>query len=151
MSVPAGRPDPAAAWTPRPTLPGHAYHDPAVWAEEQERIFAAEWICVGREEELPAPGTYLVRDVAQESVLLTRAKDGTLAALFDTCTHRGTRLLDGQGELRSGVIKCPYHSWTFSAAGSCWRRRTWRRARGSTVRRGRCGGSRWTRGTGSCS
>ena len=117
MSVPAARPDPAAAWMPRPTLPGHAYHDPAVWAEEQERIFAAEWICVGREEELPAPGTYLVRDVAQESVLLTRAKDGTLAALFDTCTHRGTRLLDGQGELRSGVIKCPYHSWTFSAAG----------------------------------
>jgi Rieske 2Fe-2S family protein len=58
-----------------------------------------------------------VREVAQESVLLTRGKDGTLAALFNTCTHRGTRLLDGQGELRSGVIKCPYHSWTFSAAG----------------------------------
>ena len=114
MSSPEIRPD---AWVPRATLPGRAYHDPVVWAEEQDRIFAAEWINVGREEELPVPGSYLVREVAEESVLVTRAKDGALHAFFDTCAHRGTRLLDGMGELRSGVIKCPYHAWTYAADG----------------------------------
>ena len=117
MSVRARDEGPAADWIPRPTLAGRAYHDPAVWAEEGERIFATEWICVGREEELPRPGSYLVREVAEESVLLTRAKDGAVHAHFDTCSHRGTRLLDGEGDLRSGVIKCPYHAWTFAADG----------------------------------
>ncbi len=102
---------------PQPTLSGHVYSDPTVWRREQDRIFAAEWICVGREEELPSPGSYLVRDVAAESVLLTRGKDEALHAHFDTCSHRGTRLLDGAGELPSGVIKCPYHAWTFAADG----------------------------------
>jgi Rieske 2Fe-2S family protein len=88
-----------------------------VWAEERERVFASEWICVGRCEELPRPGSYIVRDVAGERVLVTRAGDGELHAMFDTCSHRGTRLLDGEGDLRSGVIQCPYHAWTFSADG----------------------------------
>ena len=118
MSVRAARPDPAAAWMPQPTLPGHAYYEPSVWAEEHDRIFAAEWICVGRAEELPAPSTYMVREVAQERVLVTRAADGMLRAFFDTCRHRGTRLLEGRGELRSGVITCPYHAWTFSETGA---------------------------------
>ena len=117
MSAREARSKTASGWVAQPTLPGGAYHRAAVWAQEQERIFAAEWICVGREEELPRPGSYLVREVADESVLVTRAKDGTLHALFDTCAHRGTRLLDGQGDLRSGVIKCPYHAWTYAADG----------------------------------
>jgi Rieske 2Fe-2S family protein len=108
---------PAADWVPQRTLPGHVYSDPDVWREEQDRLFATEWICVGREEELPSPGTYQVRNIADESVLLTRAEDGRLHAHFDTCSHRGTRLLDGGGELRSGVITCPYHAWTFAADG----------------------------------
>jgi glycine betaine catabolism A len=111
------RQETAAGWVPRRTLPGRSYWHPDVWTEEQERIFSDEWICVGREEEVPAPGSYMVREVGGESVLVIRAKDGALHAHFDTCSHRGTRLLDGEGDLRSAVIRCPYHAWTFAADG----------------------------------
>ena len=30
------------------TLPGRFFHDPAIFAREQERIFGQLWSCVGR-------------------------------------------------------------------------------------------------------
>ena len=67
----------ASAWEPKPTLPGAAYHRPQVWEEEKERIFAAEWTCVGREEEIPEHADYLVREVV----------DGSRGRRFDRSTR----------------------------------------------------------------
>ena len=36
------------------TLPAFWYTSPEVFAQEQERVFAREWICVGREESIAA-------------------------------------------------------------------------------------------------
>ncbi|MEP7059715.1 MAG: aromatic ring-hydroxylating dioxygenase subunit alpha [Actinomycetota bacterium] len=104
-------------WVPRPTLPGSAYHSAETWEQEKERVFASGWICVGREEEVGEAG-FVVRPVAEESVVVARSSDGALHGFYNVCAHRGTRLLDGEGTLRSGAIVCPYHSWTYSAAGS---------------------------------
>ena len=38
------------------TLPGRYYTAPDVFADEQERIFARHWICIGRDASLAAPG-----------------------------------------------------------------------------------------------
>ena len=77
----AGR-RPGERWTASPggalerTLHRDYYLSDQIFALEQERIFFREWFCVGREEELPDPGDYLVRDVAGESVLVVRTRDG---------------------------------------------------------------------------
>ncbi|MGE5227763.1 MAG: aromatic ring-hydroxylating oxygenase subunit alpha [Planctomycetaceae bacterium] len=101
---------------PWPTLPGTDYHAPAVFDIELERIFARTWICVGRAEDLPEPGDYRVAEVAGEQVIVLRGDDGTLRAFADTCRHRGTLLLEGEGRVR-GAIKCPYHAWTYGFDG----------------------------------
>ena len=36
-------------------LPGHFYSSPEVYTREKERIFLADWICVGRVEEVEKP------------------------------------------------------------------------------------------------
>ena len=59
----------------------------------------------------------MVREVADESILITRAKDGRERAFFNVCTQRGTRLCDGEGHARAGVFTCPYHGWAFDAEG----------------------------------
>jgi Rieske 2Fe-2S family protein len=101
---------------PWPTLPGTDYHAPSVFDVERERIFARTWICVGRGEDLPEPGDYRVREVAGEQLIVLRGDDGALRAFADTCRHRGTLLLEGEGHVRR-AITCPYHAWTYGFDG----------------------------------
>jgi Rieske 2Fe-2S family protein len=100
------------------TLPREYYLSPEVFAREKERILCREWFCVGREEELPTPGDYAVKDVAGESVLLVRTREGRLVGHYNVCRHRGSQLVPdcGTGAF-AGAIRCPYHSWTYTLDG----------------------------------
>ncbi|SVD16788.1 uncharacterized protein METZ01_LOCUS369642, partial [marine metagenome] len=62
-AVPESRWTTEEAWvgTRRPVLEAHAlpadcYSGEAFFAEEQERVFATSWVCVGLHDELDAPG-----------------------------------------------------------------------------------------------
>lgn len=102
---------------PRLTLPSRYYTDPSVFALEQERFFSSMWVCAGRTEEISGPGDFVVREIAGDSLILTRGSDGMLAAFHNVCRHRGTRLCtDGCGTF-AGSIQCPYHAWTYDLAG----------------------------------
>ncbi len=99
------------------TLPGRYYTAPELYAEEQERIFARRWVCVGRAAQVANAGDYVVRVVAGESLIVVRGQDGTVRAFYNVCRHRGTRLCDaGSGHL-SETIQCPYHAWTYTLDG----------------------------------
>src|SRR5262245_8443655 len=94
------------------TLPGDYYTSPAIFAEEQERIFAGHWNCVGRASRLEQPGEYFLANVAGESLIVLRDNGGTLRALFNVCRHRGTRLCEADSGQLHETIQCPYHAWT---------------------------------------
>jgi Rieske 2Fe-2S family protein len=98
------------------TLPARYYTDPSVFAGEMERFFARRWVYAGREEDLPDPGSYVLADVAGESLILVRNKSG-LAAFFNVCRHRGTRLCAEASGRLPGAIQCPYHAWTYDLDG----------------------------------
>jgi len=107
------------------TLPSQAYRSEEIFVRERERIFAREWICVGREHALAACGGVRVLDVLGESVILARTKAGALRAHYNVCRHRGAgvcaeagaRPLLGSGLTPGGTIRCPYHSWTYDLDG----------------------------------
>jgi Rieske 2Fe-2S family protein len=111
------------------TLHRDAYFSDEIWARERERIFGAEWVCVGRAEEVPEPGDYLLLDVAGESLFVLRTRAGELRGFYNLCRHRGCRLvLDGDGRPGAptgaapsgrfaGAIRCPYHAWTYTLEG----------------------------------
>ncbi|HXG25978.1 MAG TPA: aromatic ring-hydroxylating dioxygenase subunit alpha [Candidatus Binatia bacterium] len=106
-------------WVPRPTLTGPDYTSQAVYEEERERLFFGGWVCIGRSEEVPSMGDYLVRDVVGESVFVVRNREGALRAFYNICAHRGTKLLDDEpacGHVGK-AIKCPYHAWAFDLDG----------------------------------
>src|SRR5205814_8793850 len=73
------------------TLPGRYYPSPEIYAEEQERIFTARWICVGRAAEIPAAGDYMLRTIAGESVIVFRGRAGARRRFYNGCGHRGPR------------------------------------------------------------
>jgi Rieske 2Fe-2S family protein len=101
-----------------PTLHRDFYFSEQIFQRERERIFYREWFCAGREEEVPNPGDYLALDVAGESVLVVRTREGRLAAHYNVCRHRGSRLVpEGSKGSFTGAIRCPYHSWTYTLEG----------------------------------
>lgn len=99
------------------TLPREYYTSPDILAEEQERIFARQWNCVGRTSALAAPGDYIVREVAGESIIVLRDRSGVLRAFFNVCRHRGTQICTAAAGRFAGSIQCPYHAWTYALDG----------------------------------
>jgi len=50
-------------------LPAGLYTSQAFHAAEQTALFEDGWLCVGRSEDVPAPGDYLVSDIGNLSLL----------------------------------------------------------------------------------
>ena len=80
-----------------------------------ETLFAKQWICVGRTQEVQKPGDYLTCEVASEPIIIVHGNDGKIRALSNVCRHRGTILLEGSGH--SNKIVCPYHHWAYDHTG----------------------------------
>ena len=97
------------------SLPPRIYHDPGILKLEVERLFRAEWICMGRLAEMPKPGDYLSRDIIDSPVVVIRQSDQSVKAFANVCLHRAAKLLDGDGHVSR--ISCPYHSWTYERDG----------------------------------
>jgi glycine betaine catabolism A len=111
--------DDREAWRPRPTLAGADYTSWGVYQQEREHIWWGDWVCAGRTEEIASPGDYVVRDIAGESIFITRNADDELRAFYNVCSHRGTKFVDdieGTGHVKK-AFKCPYHAWTYDLNG----------------------------------
>jgi glycine betaine catabolism A len=111
------RPTVASYFEGARTMPREFYTSADILAEESEKIFARQWHCVGRASAIPRPGDFVLRDVAGESLIVVRGRDGELRALFNVCRHRGTRLCREASGQFSETIQCPYHAWTYTTDG----------------------------------
>lgn len=114
----------ATAWKPRElpthgqmTLPRRYFTDPALLAEEQDRLFRQQWLCVDREERIARPGDYFLLELAGESIIILRDQQGTVRAFYNVCRHRGSRLCEEHQGQFSETIQCPYHAWTYGLDG----------------------------------
>ena len=99
------------------TLPREYYVSPQILADELESIHARAWNCVGRASMLVAPGDYITRTIAGESIIVLRDRSGTLRAFFNVCRHRGTRLCREDSGQLGETIQCSYHAWTYATDG----------------------------------
>ena len=97
-------------------LPSWCYTHDTFYEREVESIFLKEWIVIGRAEEYPVAGSYQVLERFGRSIILVKDRAGEMQAFLNACRHRGTRLLEGQGECKA--INCPYHAWAYSLSGN---------------------------------
>ncbi|KDU96605.1 3-phenylpropionate dioxygenase [Komagataeibacter rhaeticus] len=98
-------------------IPYGMYRDPDVFELEQERIFRGPiWNYLALEAEIPDPGDYRLIAVGDTPVIVNRARDGSLHALVNRCSHRGAevqRNLHGNTKVHT----CCYHQWSFDLTG----------------------------------
>jgi choline monooxygenase len=98
-------------------LPGHYYFDPAIYELEKRKIFHGSWQYVGHVSMLREPGSYITREILDQSVILLKDRDGEIRGFFNVCQHRAHRLLEGEGRLASTRVTCPYHAWAYDLDG----------------------------------
>ena len=99
------------------TLPAKYYTSQEVFQEEMEKVFPRKWICVGHVSQVPEAGSYFLREVCGENMLVTRDPQGKVHSFYNLCRHRGTRLCTEATGTFSGRIQCPYHAWTYALDG----------------------------------
>ncbi|MFM7129563.1 MAG: aromatic ring-hydroxylating oxygenase subunit alpha [bacterium] len=86
--------------------------------KEMNYFFTGRFVNVARDEELPNTGSFLVRKVAGDEILLTRGSDQSVKAFFNVCRHRGTALVQSaKGTAAKCQMACPYHAWTYDCSG----------------------------------
>jgi len=100
-----------------PTLPAAWYHDERHYAHELQAIWARNWIYAGRANDLK-PMTVRRLAVAGQNLILTKDRDGAIGCFHNTCRHRGAELCAAEEtELKSRLITCPYHAWSYDLQG----------------------------------
>ena len=99
-------------------VPVDSYRSPAFFEKERENVFRRAWLVMGREEELPEPHSYLVKDIEVCGVqaLIMRDGDGRVQAFHNVCSHRNN-LLVSEREGCNRIHKCPYHGWSYGSDG----------------------------------
>ena len=90
------------------------YWDQAVFDEEQSVIESHLWNMVGLVSDIPKRNDYLTVTVAKRSVIVQNF-DAGIRAFDNVCGHRSCRIRSATKG--NGVVRCPYHSWTFGADG----------------------------------
>jgi len=100
------------------SLPSTWYYDPAQYARELEAVWYRDWVPVARSEDLPKVGDFVAEKIGDQSLFVTRDRDGRPRAFHNTCRHRGSTLcIERRGHFASGRIVCPYHAWTYALTG----------------------------------
>jgi choline monooxygenase len=97
------------------TMPRWCYTSEEFYQEEVRQIFRRTWNFVGRVDEIPKGGDYLTVDLFGDSIIVVRDRSNAVRAFANTCRHRGTRLVTGNGHCR--LFTCPYHSWAYALNG----------------------------------
>ena len=57
--------------------------DEELYHHEMEKIFAKTWLLLGHESEIPKSGDFIVRDMAEDNVIVARDRNGEVHAQCD--------------------------------------------------------------------
>ena len=87
-----------------------------IYELEKRRIFEKCWLYLGHESEVPNPGDYVRRVVAERALFFARDSSGELVVFHNTCPHRGA-LICRTDQGNTQVFQCFYHAWSFNTSG----------------------------------
>ena len=97
-------------------LPNECYTNKEYTLIERKKLFEDKWTVIGTASSLPKAGDVKPFDLLGLPLLIVRNKKNKIKVFHNVCSHRGVKLVDKPGNIRN-VIRCPYHSWSYTADG----------------------------------
>ncbi|HLY57903.1 MAG TPA: aromatic ring-hydroxylating dioxygenase subunit alpha, partial [Stellaceae bacterium] len=99
-------------------MSGERYYSPEFAQREWDHMWTKVWHVGGRTAELQEAGDFIVHNLLYESVILMRQQDGSIKAFYNSCQHRGNRLVwHKSGSVERGLA-CAYHGWLWGLDGT---------------------------------
>src|SRR6476619_5856198 len=96
-------------------VPSRRYYDAEFFEMETELFWPRVWQMACRLEEIPKPGDFVEYEILDQSIIVVRVDDSTVRAYYNSCRHRGMKLVEGSGSRRTFV--CPFHGWCWGLDG----------------------------------
>lgn len=84
--------------------------------KEVKHVWSKVWQFACREEDIPEVGDHLTYDICDLSFIVVRSSADTIKAFYNSCLHRGRKLITERGNKEK--FRCPYHAWTWDLEGS---------------------------------
>src|ERR1700735_2640842 len=92
------------------------YFDPDFFQMEAELLWPRVWQMACRLEEIPNVRDFVEYEILDRSVIVVRMSETEVAAYENSCRHRGVKVIEGRGTLKSGFT-CPFHGWCYGLDG----------------------------------
>ena len=86
-----------------------------IYSVEQQAVFRQGWVGVGRSDRWPQVGDYSAMELGGVPTVVVRAEDGCLRAWANTCSHRSSQIMVGDGNCSR--MRCRFHFWTYGLDG----------------------------------
>ena len=97
-------------------IPKERYTSKEFMALEWERLWTKVWLMGAWEGDLQEPGDYVVTEIGNESIVITKDEKGDYNAFYNVCSHRGNQVAYGRrGHVES--FRCSFHLWEYNLRG----------------------------------
>ncbi|MGD8429679.1 MAG: Rieske 2Fe-2S domain-containing protein, partial [Ectothiorhodospiraceae bacterium] len=98
-------------------MPNEVYTDERFFPVERDRVMAKTWACIGFASDLYRKGYAKPVNFMGLPLVIFRNRNGEINVFHNVCSHRGMLLVQEETEVQ-GVVRCPYHSWTYDLDGN---------------------------------
>ncbi|KQQ53775.1 aromatic ring-hydroxylating dioxygenase subunit alpha [Pseudomonas syringae] len=98
-------------------LTNEFYTEQKFFELERDELMGKGWTCIGFASDLAQKSYVKPVDFMGLPLLMMRNREGELKVFHNVCSHRGVKLVQEAGPIQ-GVIRCPYHSWTYDLNGA---------------------------------
>src|SRR5439155_4904529 len=98
------------------TLNNAIFSHPDIYEQELEQVFARMWLFVGHESQIPKPGDFVRSRMGEEQVIVTRAPNGKVHVLLNSCAHRGN-VVCRYDKGFALAFHCSFHGWAYDSEG----------------------------------
>ncbi len=97
-------------------IPVERYFSKEHFEKEVRHVWMKVWQWACREEDIPNVGDYHIYEVVGKSLIVVRTPDMSIKAFYNSCLHRGRKLVTLNG--CRNEFRCPYHGIAWNNDGT---------------------------------